>query len=107
VPPLKKCESFDAPVAVHNRTNPEDLGSLPFGEACWPAGRGSGSTHEKPRAALAAELLGSLDGPADPDAESAWDVEIERRIAAIETGTIRLEPWEQVRQRIEKDILGR
>ena len=27
--------------------------------------------------------------------------------AGIEAGTIQLEPWEQVRQRIEKDILGR
>jgi putative addiction module component (TIGR02574 family) len=62
---------------------------------------------DEARAALAAELLGSLDGPADPDAESAWDAEIERRIAAIEAGTIQLESWEQVRQRIEKDILGR
>ena len=62
---------------------------------------------DEARAALAAELLGSLDGPADPDAESAWDAEIERRIAAIEAGTIQLEPWEQVRDRIEKDILGR
>ena len=62
---------------------------------------------DEARATLAAELLGSLDGPADPDAESAWDAEIERRIAAIEAGTIQLESWEQVRQRIEKDILGR
>lgn len=59
------------------------------------------------RAELAAELLASLDGPADPEAESAWDAEIERRIAAIEAGTIQLEPWEQVRRRIEKDVLGR
>ena len=59
------------------------------------------------RAELAAELLASLDGPADPDAEGAWDAEIERRIAAIETGTIPLEPWEEVRRRIEKNILGR
>ena len=62
---------------------------------------------DEARAALAAELLGSLDGPADPDAESAWDAEIERRIAAIEAGTIHLEPWEQVRHRIEREILGR
>lgn len=62
---------------------------------------------DEARAALAAELLGSLDGPADPDAESAWDAEIERRIAAIEAGTIQLESWEQVRRRIEKDILDR
>ena len=59
------------------------------------------------RAELAAELLASLDGPADPDAESAWAAEIDRRIRDIEAGAIRLEPWEEVKQRIEKEILGR
>ena len=59
------------------------------------------------RAELAAELLASLDGPADADAEAAWNVEIERRVAAIEAGTVRLEPWEDVKRRIEKEILGR
>ena len=62
---------------------------------------------EEARAELAAELLASLEGPADADAERTWDAEIERRIAAIEAGTIPLEPWEQVRRRIEKDILRR
>lgn len=59
------------------------------------------------RAELAAELLASLDGPADPDAEAAWNDEIDRRVEAIEAGTVRLEPWEQVKRRIEKDLLGR
>jgi putative addiction module component (TIGR02574 family) len=59
------------------------------------------------RAELAAELLASLDGPADPDAESAWAAEIARRIAAIESGAAKLEAWEDVKRRIEKDILGR
>ena len=59
------------------------------------------------RAELAAELLASLDGPADPDAETAWATEIDRRIEAIERGSIRLEPWDEVRRRIEKEILGR
>ena len=59
------------------------------------------------RAEVAAELLASLDGRSDPDAEAAWDAEIERRIEAIETGAIRLEPWTDVKQRIERDILGR
>jgi putative addiction module component (TIGR02574 family) len=59
------------------------------------------------RAELAAELLASLDGPADLDAQAAWDAEIERRIAAIEAGLIRLEPWTDVKRRIEKEILGR
>jgi putative addiction module component (TIGR02574 family) len=59
------------------------------------------------RAEVAAELLASLDGPADPDAELAWDAEILRRIEAIEAGTIRLEPWDEVKRRIERDVLGR
>ena len=59
------------------------------------------------RAELVAELLASLDGPADVDAEAAWDAEIERRVQAIESGEIGLEPWESVKRRIEKQILGR
>jgi len=59
------------------------------------------------RAQLAAELLASLDGPGDPDAESAWQVEIERRVAALEAGNLKLESWKDVKKRIEKEILGR
>jgi putative addiction module component (TIGR02574 family) len=59
------------------------------------------------RAEVAAELLASLDGPADPGTEAAWAVEIERRVAAIEAGTVKLEPWKDVKRRIEKEILGR
>lgn len=63
--------------------------------------------HPDARAELAAELLASLAGPEDPDADAAWNVEIERRVAAIEAGTVRLEPWDNVKRRIEKEILGR
>jgi putative addiction module component (TIGR02574 family) len=59
------------------------------------------------RAEVAAELLASLDGPADPDADAAWAIEIERRVAAIEGGTAKLEPWEDLKRRVEKEILGR
>jgi len=58
------------------------------------------------RAELASELLASLDGPSDDDAEAAWDAEITRRVEAIESGTIQLEPWTDVKRRIEK-TLGR
>ncbi|HEX9698716.1 MAG TPA: addiction module protein [Acidobacteriota bacterium] len=61
----------------------------------------------KARAEIAAELLASLDGPADPDAEGAWAAEIERRVKALEAGTEELESWDEVKRRIEKDILGR
>jgi hypothetical protein len=59
------------------------------------------------RAELAAELLASLDGPADPDADAAWAREIEQRVAAIEAGTVTLEPWTDVKRRIEKELLDR
>src|SRR3970040_1230955 len=59
------------------------------------------------RAEVAAELLASLDGPADPGAEAAWAVEIKLRVAAIEAGAVKLEPWQNVKRRIEKEILGR
>ena len=61
----------------------------------------------KARAELAAELLASLDGPADPDAAAAWDKEIQRRVNALEAGTEKPESWEKAKLRIAKDILGR
>ncbi len=62
---------------------------------------------EQTRAEVAAELLASLDGPADPDVERLWVAEIERRVAAIEAGTAPLESWDEVRRRIERDVLDR
>ena len=59
------------------------------------------------RAQLAAELLASLDGPNDPDAEEAWQAEIERRITDLKAGRVNLEPWEDLKRRIEKAILHR
>jgi len=59
------------------------------------------------RADLATELLASLDGPADPGAEAAWEAEILRRVQDIDAGTAELEDWNDVKRRIESEILGR
>jgi putative addiction module component (TIGR02574 family) len=48
------------------------------------------------RARLAGELLESLHGEPDADAEAAWDAEIERRVAEIESGAVRLISAEEV-----------
>jgi hypothetical protein len=61
----------------------------------------------KARAGLAVEILASLDGPADADAASAWEAEIERRVAALDSGDEIPESWESTRLRIEADHLGR
>lgn len=57
------------------------------------------------RAEIAAELLASLDAPADPDAEVAWAAEIEKRVAKLNAGAAKLESWDDVRRRIEATLL--
>ena len=48
------------------------------------------------RARLAEELLDSLQGDDDTEADAAWDREIERRVAEIEAGTVKLISAEDV-----------
>ncbi len=53
------------------------------------------------RAELAHSLVGSLDGPVDKDAESAWDAEILRRLDEIDAGTAELIDREELRRRMK------
>ena len=53
---------------------------------------------EPDRADLAAMLIESLDSQADEDAEAAWGTEIERRIAELDSGSIRAVPWPEARR---------
>jgi putative addiction module component (TIGR02574 family) len=58
---------------------------------------------ERERATLAGLLLESLETERDPDVEQAWATEIERRVAQIDAGEVKLIPWEEVKDR----LLGR
>jgi putative addiction module component (TIGR02574 family) len=62
---------------------------------------------ESERAELAAQLLATLDGPADADVDEAWAAEVERRCADLDAGRVATMDWETVRKSIEKDIFGR
>lgn len=55
---------------------------------------------EEERAALAGELLESLDSEVDPDAEAAWAREIRARISELESGRAKAVPWAEARRRI-------
>ena len=55
---------------------------------------------EHDRATLAGLLIESLESEPDPDVEAAWAAEIERRVADLETGTVKTILWEEVRQRL-------
>jgi putative addiction module component (TIGR02574 family) len=52
------------------------------------------------RAALADSLLGSLDTEVDADAEAAWQIEIQRRVAELDSQTVSPLPWAEVRSRL-------
>ena len=49
------------------------------------------------RAELAAELIASLDGERDDDAEAAWAAEIERRASRARTGEDGGRGWTEAR----------
>lgn len=52
------------------------------------------------RAALAAQLIDSLDEEIDEDAEAAWSAEIARRVRELETGRVKAVPWSEARRQI-------
>ncbi len=52
------------------------------------------------RAALAGELIQSLDPEVDDDAEAAWSVEIRRRLERLDAGLANTVPWAEARRRI-------
>ena len=52
------------------------------------------------RAALAGQLIESLDAEVDEGAEAAWSLEIARRLAELETGKVKSVPWAEARRQI-------
>jgi len=54
------------------------------------------------REALAGQLFDSLEKN-DPDAEIAWQVEIERRITELDQGKVKPIPWAEARRMIFGD----
>ncbi len=52
------------------------------------------------RAALIGSLVDSLDTEVDQDSEEAWRVEIRQRLQEIDSGTVKLVPWDEARRRL-------
>lgn len=49
--------------------------------------------------ALADSLISNLGGKVDEGVQSAWEVEIGKRIADLDSGKARTVPWSEVRRR--------
>jgi putative addiction module component (TIGR02574 family) len=52
------------------------------------------------RAALAGLLLDSLDTDVDEDAETSWAIEVNRRVAELDSGAVKTVSWGEVRRRL-------
>jgi putative addiction module component (TIGR02574 family) len=65
------------------------------------------SLPEEERVELASELLATLDGPTDADAETQWAQEIARRLEEYEKDPARAESWEVVKARIRHKVWGK
>ena len=59
---------------------------------------------EPDRALLADRLIRSLDTQVDPDWEEAWEAEIARRLAEVDSGKVKMVPWATVKARIRKSL---
>jgi len=59
------------------------------------------------RAKVAAELIASLDGPAEQAIKEAWASELVRRIRDIQEKRVKLEDWDSVRSEIAKALRTR
>ena len=59
---------------------------------------------ERDCADLAASLIESLDESFDADAQTAWAEEVRRRLADLDSGSVRTVPWDQVRQVIAGQV---
>ena len=58
------------------------------------------------RAALAHDLLASLDGPPDADAQEAWEAEIGRRLDELQSGQAQTVTAEEALRRIDERLRG-
>ena len=52
------------------------------------------------RATLIRLLIEALDADTEEGVEDAWRVEIERRMAELDSGSVETIPWEEVRARL-------
>ncbi len=52
------------------------------------------------RATLMRLLIETLDAESEEGVDDAWRVEIERRMAELDSGTVQTIPWEELRERL-------
>jgi putative addiction module component (TIGR02574 family) len=62
--------------------------------------RQASALNEHERATLAGLLLESLEHEVDEDVETAWQEEIERRLAELDANSVERVQWEEVKAKL-------
>lgn len=62
---------------------------------------------DEDRATLAGLLIESLEGGADEGVEEAWRLEVSRRVAELEAGTVEAISWETLKAKLQERLHGR
>ena len=57
---------------------------------------------DEERAALASELIQSLEKEVDADAAAAWSADIRARLERVDAGTATTIPWSEARRRLRR-----
>jgi putative addiction module component (TIGR02574 family) len=89
-------------VATYNRLTLAEVSS-PMSDTLAELKRKASQLSDAERAELALSLIESL-GPADPDVEEAWPLEIERRIGQIDRGEVQLIRGDEVFARLRRRL---
>ena len=58
----------------------------------------------KARADIAGTLLRSLDDHEETGVDAAWAVEVEDRLRELDSGQVKLIPWQRVRRRLDSAV---
>ena len=64
--------------------------------------RQASTLDERDRATLAGLLLESPEHEVDEDVETAWQEDIERRLAELDADSVKLVPWEEVKAKLRQ-----
>ena len=81
----------------------EDEGEGPMSTSVRELFRQASDLGEHDRAVLAGLLLESLEHEVDEDVETAWKEEIERRLGELDTGSVELVPWEELKAKLMRN----
>ena len=58
----------------------------------------------KERADLAAQIMESLDSSDDPEVQAAWQAEIERRMADVDSGAVKPISLDEFQRRLKSSV---